>query len=47
VRTPVILPVDREARTETTPNPEGFCLPTPGPPPVLRAEKIVGRNAGR
>jgi hypothetical protein len=46
VRTPLIRPVDFDARTETTPNPEGFCLPTPAPMPVRRAEKMVGRGAG-
>jgi hypothetical protein len=46
-RIPVMVPVDRDARTETRPNPEGFCLPTPAPPPRVREEKIVGRSAGR
>jgi len=47
VRTAVIVPVDLEARTETRPKPEGFCLPTPAPPPKVREEKMVGLGAGR
>jgi len=46
-RMPVMVPVDRDARTETRPKPDGFCLPMPDPPPRVRDEKIVGRNAGR
>src|SRR5712691_7884376 len=46
-RMPVMVPVDRDARTDTRPKPDGFCLPTPLPPPRVRDEKIVGRKAGR
>jgi hypothetical protein len=46
-RMPVIAPVDFDARTDTRPNPDGFCFPTPLPVPSVREEKIVGRGAGR
>jgi len=40
-------PLEAEARTETRPNPEGRCFPTPLPVPSVREEKIVGRETGR
>jgi len=43
----VTRPVDAEVRTETRPNPEGRCFPTPLPVPRARDEKMVGRDTGR
>jgi len=43
----LILPVEAEARTDTRPNPEGLCFPTPLPVPSEREEKMVGRETGR
>jgi len=39
--------VDLDARTDTRPKPDGFCLPMPAPPPTIREEKMVGLKAGR
>src|SRR4051812_22497930 len=46
-RTLLMRPVDGEARTETRPNPEGRCFPTPVPVPKVREEKMVGLDTGR
>jgi hypothetical protein len=40
-------PVEREVRTDTRPNPLGFCLPIPTKPPTACEEKMVGRGVGR
>src|SRR3954471_5116643 len=46
-RTLLMRPVAGEGRTETDPNLEGRCFPTPVPLPKVREEKMVGRDAGR